>query len=110
MKTIERKYTFKCHESGEIKLTRLCDSGFGSRFFSYRKKYLMSSLAVYARPSCRPSVCLSVNRENNFGQRLLYIYQSDSFQIRPKYRGLGNAFQKGAIFRNSNCKLQIYAT
>ena len=59
MKTIERKYTFKCQEIGKIKLTRLCDSGFGSRFFSLRKKipYVITRGVC---PSVVPSVCLSL--------------------------------------------------
>ena len=47
---------------------------------------------------CHHSRCLSVARGNIFGQQLHCIYRADSFQIRPKYRGLGYACLKGAIF------------
>ena len=43
---------------------------------------------VITRGVC-PSVCLSVVCGNNFGHRLHYIYQADSFQIQPKYQGGG---------------------
>ena len=77
-------------------------------FFFVTEKNTLCHRSWYL--SVHLSVCPSVRRwGNNFGQRLLYIYQSDSFQIWLKYRGLGNAFLKGAIFRNWNCKLQIYA-
>ena len=72
-------------------------------FFVTEKKYLMSSLAISVRPSVRPSfVEISLERGCTITNRPIDL----KFDINI---GSDNACLKGAIFRNSNCKLQIYA-
>ena len=65
-------------------------------------KYLFLSSVMSVRPS--------VARGNNFGIQLhnAYYYAGSSL-TRHNCPELCNACLKGAIFRNSNCQLQIYS-
>ena len=81
-------------------------------FFSFFEKiYLLLSYAtsvrLFARLSVCPSVCLSVCVNIFFA--VLWYRAADWSQNRPECPLGGGACPKGVIFRNSNCKLQIYA-
>ena len=71
----------------------------------------MLSLTMSVHPSVRPSVVPSVRPSVRPLSVEITLERSCTIikLYRHSYRGSGNACLKGAIFRNSNCKLQVYA-
>ena len=88
-----------------------------SSFFFFQKNYLLLLYATSVRLSVRPSVCPSVCPSVRLSSVEIISFHGISISNRPIDLKIGLDVRKGVVhvrkalvFRNSNCKLQIYAT
>ena len=107
-------YNKKNYNSRSLKLIKTSSIQFLVVFSFFEKKCLLLSYVMYVRPSVRLSVCSSVCPSVCPSVSIIYfrgnlISSRPIHQNRPKCPLRGGACQKGVNFRNSNCKLQIYA-